>query len=252
MKISIITAVHNNERCITDCLKSVRSQTYKDIEHIVIDGGSTDGTLDILNTYKDKIDTLISEPDRGVYYALNSGIKIAKGEVIGFLHSDDVYASENSIKNIMDAFADHDVESVYGDLDYVSQDNTDKVVRHWKSGPFDRNRLKCGWMPPHPAFFVKKSTYEKYGYFNTDYGIAADYDIIMKLLYKHEISAHYIDNVIVRMRLGGISNKDIWHLVRKWQEDYAIHRAYGLGWSTLLLKNLSKIPQFFIKNRARR
>ena len=249
MNISIITAVLNNRNTIEDCLNSINSQSYKDIEHIVIDGSSTDGTLDILSQYKDSFSKLVSEPDDGIYHALNKGIKLASGDIIGFLHADDIYADKEVINTVVANMEKHDADSCYGDLIYVSKNNIEKTVRHWKSCPYENNLFAKGWMPPHPAFFVKKILYKKYGYFNTDFRIAADYEIMVRLLERNRISTFYIDKVLVKMRTGGTSNRSFRNILLKSTEDYRARKQNNVNnaLSAVLLKNLSKIPQFLRK-----
>ncbi len=248
MKISIITAVFNNREYIEDCIKSVLGQTYKDIEYILVDGGSTDGTLEIIKKYEDRISKWVSEPDRGTYDALNKGMGMATGDVIGFLHSDDFYANERVVEKVAQAFMSYNVRSVYGDLIYVDKTNS-SVIRYWKAGEYRDRLIRWGWMPPHPTFFVKKEVYEKHGCFNTSLKIAADYEMVLRLLGKQKITTHYVPEVLVRMRVGGISNGNIRNLVRKTMEDYRALKMSGLngGILALLFKNFSKVPQFFFK-----
>jgi glycosyltransferase involved in cell wall biosynthesis len=248
MKISIITAVFNNRRYIEGCIESVLGQTYKDIEYILVDGGSTDGTLEIIKKYEDRISKWISEPDRGAYDALNKGIGMATGDAIGFLHSDDFYANESVVEKVAQAFTNYNVRSVYGDLIYVNKENS-SVIRYWKAGQYRDRLIRWGWMPPHPTFFVKKEVYEKHGCFNTSFKIAADYEMVLRLLGKQKITTHYVPEVLVRMRIGGISNGNIKNLARKTMEDYRALKMSGLngGILALLFKNFSKVPQFFFK-----
>jgi len=249
VKISIITATLNNRDTIEDCLNSIHSQSYKDIEHIVIDGSSTDGTLDLLGTYKESLSELVSEPDDGIYHALNKGLKLASGDIIGFLHADDMYADKEVLDDVMSNMERHNVESCYGDLLYVSKKNTEKTIRYWKSGPYEKGMFQKGWMPPHPAFFVKKSVYDQYGFFNTSFRIAADYEIMVRFLERNNISTCYIDKVLVKMRTGGTSNRKVKNILIKSAEDYRARKINHVNnaLSTVLLKNLSKIPQFFSK-----
>jgi glycosyltransferase len=246
VKVSIITAMRNNRETAEACIKSVLSQSYGNIEYIVIDGDSTDGTSEIVSAYRDKIAKVVSEKDKGLYYALNKGIKLATGEVVGFLNGDDIFSDENVIAEIAKVFNAHEVDSVYGDLLYVSRNNTGKVIRQWDGGTYDRRNLAKGWMAPHPTFYVKRDIYEKYGIFNTDFKIAADYEIILRFLYKQKISTYYIPKVLVKMRVGGLSNKSIENVIRKSAEDYKICKLYGLGFGTLFMKNISKIPQLIL------
>lgn len=245
LKISVITAVCNNRDTIAEALDSVLAQSHADVELIVIDGGSTDGTLEVLRSYGDRISMLVSEPDQGMYDALNKGIRLATGEVAGFLHSDDVFADADSLAHIADGFFSEEVDAVYGNLVYVRRDNPQQVVRHWKAGMFTLHRLRRGWMPPHPAFYVRRAVYERLGGFDTSYRIAADYDCMLRFL-SSGIKTVYVPQVLVRMRLGGASNRSLGNMLRKSREDYRAlksSRVGGLG--ALLWKNFSKLPQFF-------
>jgi len=246
MTISIITVVYNNAPYIEGCIKSVLSQSYSDIEYIIIDGKSTDGTLDIINRYRNKVDIVISEKDKGHIYAMNKGLKAATGDIVGFLHSDDSYASPNIIAKVEDAFKIRNVDSVYGDLLYMSKENPEKIIRYWKDKQYDVEKIRRGWMPAHPTFFVKKEIYKKYGILDTSFKIAMDYELILRFLYKHKISALHMPEVFVKMRYGGVSNRSIKNIIRKTYEDYRACRMYGLGIGTVLMKNFLKIPQFFI------
>jgi len=248
IKVSILTVVFNNVINIEQCIKSVLGQTYKNLEYIVIDGKSSDGTLDVIKKYEHGISKWISEPDHGVYDAINKGIRMATGDVIGILHSDDFYASDKVIEKMAEAFTRYDVQSVYGDLVYVSKDGS-RLIRYWRAGEYQEGMIKWGWMPPHPTFFVKKEVYQKYGCFNTSLRIAADYEMVLRLLAKQKITTCYIPEVLIKMRVGGISNGSIKGLVRKTVEDYRALRINGLNLAilTVLSKNLSKIPQFFMR-----
>ena len=247
MKVSIITVVFNGCNVIEECIKCVLGQSHKDVEHIIIDGNSTDGTLDVMNRYKDKIARIVSEPDKGIYDALNKGIRQASGEVIGLLHSDDFYAHDRVIEKVADIFMKYNIDSCYGDLQYVDKNNPDKVIRYWKSSQYRHGKFKYGWMPPHSTFFVKKEIYNKYGYFNTNFKITADYELMLRFLEKHKISTYYTPEVFIKMRIGGTSNRNIKNLIIKSNEDYRAWKVNNLngGFYTILLKNLCKIPQFF-------
>lgn len=252
MKISIITAVYNNENTIADAIESVTSQTHDDIEYIIIDGQSTDATLEIINNYRDKIDIFISEPDDGIYDALNKGIANATGDVVCFLHSDDIYAHENVIAKANALFEESGVDSIYGDLVYVKKEDVNHVVRYWKSGSFKHSKLKRGWMPPHPTFFVKREVYQQHGSFDTSFDIAADYDKVLRFLGSHKISTAYLPEVLIKMRLGGASNKSFANLRKKTSEDLRALRKNKIGGRrTVMIKNLSKIPQFFVDRRKK-
>ena len=249
LRVSIITIVRNNRATMEDCVKNVLSQSYKEIEYIVVDGGSNDGTIDIIQAYHERISQWISEPDQGIYDAMNKGIEMATGQVIGFLHSSDVYAHPRVIEEVARVFEKSNVSSVYGDLQYVDKEDLNRVIRNWKSSPYLHGKFRQGWMPPHPTFFVRKEIYEKYGYFNTDFRIAGDYELMLRFLERYRISAAYIPEVLVKMRWGGMSNGGIKNILIKSYEDY---RAWGMndlngGVHTILFKNLSKIPQFLEK-----
>ncbi|MBN1353356.1 MAG: glycosyltransferase [Candidatus Omnitrophica bacterium] len=251
MKISIITVVYNKVRYVDDCIKSVISQSYPDIEYIVIDGKSTDGTMEVIGKYKEKIAKIVSEKDNGHVYAMNKGLRLATGDVIGFLHADDFYADKNVIRDVADRFKDPSLESVYGDLVYVDKENTAKVIRYWRSGEYNMERIKFGWMPPHPTFFARKNIYEKYGSFDASFKISIDYEILLRLLYKYKISSRHIPRVMVKMRWGGISNRSLNGIIIKSTEDYRIWKIYGGrgGIFVIMLKNISKLSQFFCKEK---
>ena len=244
MKVSVITAVFNGAKTIQDCIKSVSGQIYPNIEHIIIDGGSTDGTLEVIKRYTEKRVNIVSEPDKGIYDALNKGIRQASGEVIGLLYSDDFYAHDRVIEKVADIFMKYNIDSCYGDLQYVDKNNPDKVIRYWKSSQYRHGKFKYGWMPPHSTFFVKKEIYNKYGYFNTNFKIAADYELMLRFLEKHKISTYYTPEVFIKMRIGGTSNRNIKNLIIKSNEDYRAWKVNNLngGFYTILLKNLCKIP----------
>jgi len=251
MKISIITSVYNNKETIAEAIESVLSQTYENIEYIVVDGASTDGTVAVIEKYADQITTFVSEPDKGIYDGLNKGVSLATGDVVGFLHSDDLFEDEQVVKQIAEVFKKMHVDSIYGDLTYVSKEDTFNVVRFWKSGVFTPAKLKRGWMPPHPTFYVKREIYEKYGAFDTEFKIAADYDTVLRFLGKEKISTHYIPEVLVKMRVGGASNKNIKNLVLKTKEDHYAMKKNGVGHvGSLIMKNASKVPQFFRKGKS--
>ncbi len=248
MKFSIITATYNSQDTIKDAIISVASQTYQNIEHIIIDGASSDKTLSIINENSEINTKIISEPDKGIYDALNKGIKNAIGDVIVFLHADDIFAENTIIEKAAKLFSEKQTDSIFGDLQYVSKDDTNKIIRYWKSGEFTFSKLKKGWMPPHPTFFVKKEIYNKYGLFDTNFRIAADYDMILRFLGKYKISAAYLPEVMIKMRIGGESNKSIKNILWKMKEDVKALKKNGFGgWSTVFMKNFSKIPQLFKK-----
>ncbi|HPS54272.1 MAG TPA: glycosyltransferase family 2 protein [Sedimentisphaerales bacterium] len=206
MKISIITVCLNSAATIEDTVKSVICQEHKDIEYLIIDGGSTDGTLEIINRYRDKISRIISEPDNGIYDAMNKGICLAAGEVVGCLNADDIYTRNDALSLIRNVFETKDADAVYGDIIYVDKNNTDKIKRYWKSGSYKPGEFAKGWVPPHPAFFCRKEIYIKYGCFRKDMHIAADFELMMRFLEKYKIKVQYLPESIVKMRTGGRAN----------------------------------------------
>lgn len=244
MRFSIITAVYNNEKKIAFAIRSVLSQTYPDIEHIVIDGGSTDATLMVIRSESDGSIRLISEPDRGIYDALNKGIQRATGEVVGVLHSDDTFDGPHVIAAVADVFQRTGCDAVYGDLVFTSKPDPKKVVRVWKSRAFDMGTIRRGWMPPHPTLFLKSKVYLDYGLYDTRYTIAADYDLILRTLGSGELRCEYLPMVITRMRVGGVSTGGIRSVLRKSREDLHVLRRNRVGgFPVLLMKNLTKVGQ---------
>lgn len=243
MKISIITSCLNAKKTINDTIKSVLGQSYPDIEYIIIDGYSTDGTVDVIGCYKDKISKFISEPDNGIYDGMNKGLKIATGDIIGFLNSDDVYTDKNIIKEIAEKFETGNPDSIYGNIMYV--DRKGKITRYWNPGKFSKDKFEKGWHPPHPAFFVKRLVYEKYGVFNENFKISADYEIMLRFLYKYDISTSYINKTLVKMQKGGVSNKNIRNIMRANVECYKAWKTNGLKINKCIffLKPLSKLKQ---------
>lgn len=244
LKISVITASYNNGKTVQQTFDSVLSQTYPMVEYIVIDGCSTDGTLQILESYRSQLDVLISEPDDGIYDALNKGILHSSGDIVGFLHADDLFESRDTLENIANAFDIPGVEAVYGDLVYVRKNDTSKIVRYWKSCAFNEKLLYKGWMPPHPTLYLKRSVYERLGMFNTQYRIAADYDLILRFFGEGKLFSAYIPKVLVRMRNGGVSNKSIKTIIKKSLEDISVLRRNKIGGLLILIsKNLFKLKQ---------
>jgi len=250
LKVSIITATYNSAASITASLNSVFSQDYKDIECIIIDGDSKDDTLSIIEAYQRKYTniTLVSEIDQGIYDALNKGIALATGDLIGFVHSDDMLASPHIISELVEALRKTQAFGVYGDLQYISKLNSSKVIRYWKSSLFSKSLLKKGWMPPHPTLFLKKEVYKKHGIFNINYNISADYDFMLRVLKDNTLTFLYLPKVIVKMRVGGASNKNLKNIIQKTKEDYKAITSNKIGnWFTLILKNFSKLKQFILK-----
>ncbi|MBZ5858010.1 glycosyltransferase family 2 protein [Flavihumibacter profundi] len=248
MLVSIITATYNSELTIRDTIESIDKQTYKDIEHIIVDGLSSDSTLEIVKQFP-RIRKVCSEKDDGLYFAMNKGISIASGEVIGILNSDDLYAHNRVIEKVVDLFRDPQVQAVYADLEYVEAGNLETVIRYWRSGGFSSQKFYYGWMPPHPTFFVRKELYDIYGVFNTSFRSAADYEIMLRFLVRYDIPATYLPEVIVKMRAGGISNAGLANRYRANREDRRAWRVNGLTpyFFTFFLKPVRKLPQYLIK-----
>ncbi len=245
MKISVITAVFNRRDTLADAVSSLQAQTHTDFEHVVMDAGSTDGSLELLNELADPRMVLTSEPDNGIYDALNKGLKRASGDVIGLMHSDDVFASPSVLELVAHAFKDAEVDAVYGDLQYVSASDPDRIIRHWTAGEFSASKLKRGWMPPHPSLYVRKSVIERWGDYDTSFQIAADYDAILRWFGKGRIRAKYVPEVFVKMRVGGESNRSVERILQKSREDYRALRSNAVGGvMALAWKNLSKLGQF--------
>lgn len=246
MKVSIITVCFNSARTIQDTIRSILSQDHKDIEYIVVDGGSMDGTLDILKKYRDRIHKYISEPDDGIYHAMNKGIKLSTGNIVGFLNSGDIYASENVIGKIVESIQANNVDCCYGDLEYVSKDNPAKTVRKWKSRPYKDGLFEKGWHPPHPTFFVKKCVFGKYGGFDLNYAIGADYELMLRFLRKYGIISCYIPDVLIKMRTGGKSNKNLWQIIKANIECYRAWKKNGIRMNPLIMlrKPFSKLVQY--------
>lgn len=245
LKISIITVCYNAVQTIERCIKSVINQNYPNVEYIVVDGGSTDGTLVILNKYQAQISTLISEPDKGLYDAMNKGIALATGEVVGILNADDFFTNNTIINSIAQAFQISRADILYGDLDFVNADG--KVVRKWRSGLYKHGKFEWGWMPPHPSFYAKKTLFEKNGMYRLDYGSAADYELMLRFMHNHLVNIYYLKEKILCMQTGGISNKSLNSRVKAYVNDLKAMRENGikLPLLTLILKPLRKIFQYF-------
>lgn len=246
MKISIITATYNSGKTIKDTIISVYNQKYPNIEHLIVDGNSRDNTLEIIQNIPNKVVKIISEPDKGIYDAMNKGINLATGDIVGILNSDDFYSSDDIISDVAGIFQKTNCDAIYGDLEYVNEINTNKVVRYWKSKEYKKGLFKTGWHPAHPTFFVKKEIYEKYGNFNLKYRIAADYEIMLRFIEKNKIKTVYLPKTMVKMRTGGASNKSLKNIIQANKECYSAWKDNGLSISPLifLMKPFSKIFQF--------
>ena len=259
MKVSVITVFYNSIDTLQYTLNSIKKQNYPNIEKVWIDGGSKDGTLEFLNLHKDKNTILISEKDKGIFDAMNKGIKKSTGDIIGFLHSDDFYIKNYIIKKIVSIFlSDKKINTIYGDLIYVSKSNLKKKIRTWKSDSkisnavrtheFYREKLNQGWMPPHPTVFLRRDFLNSIGYFNIEYKISSDYDYLIRCFSSKNLFAKYIPVKYIKMRTGGNSNKSFINLLKKYREDYLIAKSNKLfGLYTVIMKNLSKVSQFFVK-----
>ncbi len=249
-KVSIITATYNSASSLNSCLDSVVKQNYKDLEYIIIDGKSFDDTLNIVRDYQKKYPyiKLISEKDSGIYDALNKGVQLATGDVLGFVHSDDLLANNHIVTDLVNQLQNEQLDGVYGDLQYVDKVDLNKVIRLWKSCDFKSSLLKKGWMPAHPTLFLKKEVYQKHGIFDLNYKIAADYDFMLRVLKDKTLKFGYLSKVITKMRVGGASNRSLKNIIQKTKEDYrAILSNQVGGIFSILRKNTSKIKQFILK-----
>lgn len=254
MKFSIITATWNSEASIGEAQRSLAAQTLiqDEIEWIVVDGASTDRTLEIIKESDFQPSQLISEPDKGIYDALNKGIGLATGDVIGFLHADDFLASPSVINRVGCALRNSGAEALYGDLQYVKPNRAGEysLVRNWQSGIYYRRKLKWGWMPPHPALYLKREVYERAAlengeFFDTSFSCSADYDFMVRVFSKYEVEPAYLKMILIKMCVGGISNKSLRHIIQKSREDWRVIRESGIGHvHTLIWKNLGKLGQF--------
>lgn len=248
MKVSIITASYNSEESIAGCLKSCLDQNYDNINYLIIDGNSNDKTLEIVKNHQKDYPfvKIVSEKDHGIYDALNKGINLASGDIIGFVHSDDFLASKDIINNIVSMINSQNLDGVYGDLLYVDRGNTRKIIRNWKSCDFKPGLLKQGWMPAHPTLFLKREVYEKHGLFDLSYRISADYDFMLRIFNDSELNFGYLPKVVTKMSVGGASNRSLKNIIKKSKEDYRAIRSNNVGnFLTLIKKNTSKLKQFF-------
>lgn len=244
MKVSIITTCYNREATIRGAIESVLEQDYPYIEYIVVDGASKDNSLAIINEYKNGIDTIISEPDKGMYEAINKGIRAATGDIIGLIHSDDFLFSTHTISEIVKTFEEQDADMVYGNGVFVDYDDINLMVRNWISGEYNKEQVKKGWLPLHPTVYIKKTCMDKWGLYDESYKIAADSDLLVRYLYEADLKVHYLNKYIVKMRMGGLST-DTGKTKQKWGEDLRMYKSHGIN-PLLALKGkiLSKIPQF--------
>ena len=247
MTVSIITVVYNGADTIVEAIESVLGQSYSAIEYIIIDGASTDGTADIIHSYGDRIARFISEPDTGIYDAMNKGIAAATGTVIGILNADDLYHHPDVIARVVNVFQQQPtVDGVYGDLVYAQRNEPDRITRYWRAGDYQHGAFLYGWMPPHPTFFVRAGLYKTYGTFNNSLRSAADYELMLRFIHKHQIRVAYLSEVLVVMRVGGVSNSSLQNRLRANREDRLAWKLNELkpNWLTLWLKPIRKLAQF--------
>lgn len=247
MRVTIITVCYNRKNTIEKAIKSVLDQNYDNIEYIVIDGNSKDGTKEIIESYKDRISHYISEPDKGMYDAINKGLKLATGDVIGLMHSDDEFYDNNVVSRIALRFKhSHNIEGIYGDGVYVSNDQKERLIRNRIGGGFNLKKIKSGWLPLHPTVYLKKSVIDKNGLYNLDFKIASDTEFLLRYLYKHEIKMSYINIYIVKMRMGGMSTsfKRAFEVLK---EDYRIYKYHGLtAYSVVFRKKTIALKQYIV------
>ena len=246
MKVTLITVTYNSARFLQNCIHSVTTQDYPNIEYIVVDGGSTDETVSIIKQNSSGISKWKSEKDNGMYDALNKGMKMATGDIIGILNSDDILASKSAISKIVACFKEQQVDSVFGDLVYVDAEDTSRIHRFWKGTHYNRNSFKLGWMPAHPTFYVRREIVEQLGGYETHFFSAADFEFMTRLLFKHRISSYYLPELIVKMRTGGMSNGSLKHRIRANRRDYLALKRNSVPFPFIvsLLKPLRKLPQY--------
>lgn len=248
MKVSVITIVYNAEETLEDTILSVLGQSYDNVEYIVVDGASTDGSLEIIERYRDRIHQFVSEPDQGIYFAMNKGVEMATGDVVAILNSDDTYASNDVIEKVVSRLSESKSDSLYGDLNYVDRGTSEVIVRKWISGEFVLKSFLKGWMPPHPTFFVNREVYEKYGLFNTTLRTSADYEFMLRVLFKERVTTAYLPEVLVNMKTGGQSNLSLKNRLKANREDRLAWKLNGLKPAafTFLKKPFRKIGQFLV------
>jgi len=252
LKVSIITVCYNSEKYIKHAIESVLSQTYKNIEYIIVDGKSKDNTVSIINKYRDRISTFISEPDKGIYDAMNKGILSATGDIIGILNSDDFYIENNVIEGVVSRFQESSTDSIYANINYVRTDNTDKIVRKWICGEIKPKSFARGWQPAHPAFFVKREIYFKHGIFNIDFKLSADFELMLRFLVKCQISTKYYDKCLINMRLGGATNQSVYNIIAQNIECIKAFKVNNIPVSILypLFRLIPKVNQYIFKKNV--
>lgn len=252
MTVSIITACYNRADTIRKTIDSVLSQDYPEIEYIVVDGASSDGTVTIINSYGSRISKVLSEPDGGMYDALNKGIRMATGDIVGVLHSDDTFFDRHVVSTVVDQFVRNKPELLYGNGFFIDPKRPKRIIRNWVSGSMQYNRLRKGWLPLHTTVFCKRDLFGRYGLYLEDYRIAADTELLLRYLYKYKVKAYYLNQYLVRMNMGGVSTS-LNRTLTKWREDIRVYRTHGLNpYLALPLKILSKVPQFLFRSKVNR
>lgn len=245
IKISLITVTRNAEGTIKRCIDSVLSQDYANIEYIIIDGCSTDATLNLISAYKSGISLLVSEPDSGIYDAMNKGIKIATGDVVGILNADDFFADSRVLSEVAKAFTQNEIDALYGNLEYIKPGGS--VIRRWVSGKYKATSFNRGWMPPHPTFYCKRLFFSELGFYDTRFGTAADYELMLRFLYKHQLRCFYLNKVLVKMQTGGASNQTVKNRLHAWKFDFKAMGKNGVMFPhvCVIFKPLRKLVQYF-------
>jgi glycosyltransferase involved in cell wall biosynthesis len=243
-KISLITVTRNSQKTLGRCIESVIAQNYSNIEYIIIDGASTDDTLQIISQYKQHIDLFISEPDAGIYDAMNKGIRLATGNIVGILNSDDFFAYKETLSDIAAAFANENMDVLYGNLNYINPNGS--IVRKWRSGAYKPGMFNMGWMPPHPTFYCKRVLFEKWGNYELQYGTAADYELMLRFIHLNRANTYYLNKTMITMEVGGQSNENYFNRIKAWGNDYAAMRKNGVKFPLLsvVFKPISKIFQY--------
>ena len=250
--VSLITATYCSERTVVDTLRSVNGQTYERIEHLVIDGGSEDNTVQIVRQYGDRVSQIISEPDEGIYDAYNKGLRVTNGEIIGFINSDDYYANDKVIENVVKCFLEYDVDAIYADLVYVESNDSKSPKRYWKTGRVERSHFSKGCPPPHPTLFLRKSVYDSIGHFNTSYRYSGDFEFMLRLFKEEAISKHYLPQVLVHMREGGQTGGNLRSIFRQNQEIFRAMFELEVPFSKFYFVANKMINRFFQRIRAKR
>jgi len=245
IRVSLITVTYNAESTIERCIRSVIAQNYQNIEYIVIDGASTDSTIQIINRYAQNIKIVVSEPDKGMYDALNKGIKLATGDIVGILNADDYFASDDILTDVATVFMHSNTDVLYGNLDFVDVNET--IIRKWRTRAYKRGDFDWGWMPAHPTFYCRKSLFNSFGVYSLEHGTAADYELMLRFMHKTEINAYFLDKVMVKMQCGGMSNKNPVSRIKAWRFDLKAMRKNGIKFPliALIMKPLRKMGQHF-------